>query len=494
MLIAAHFSRKNGIRLVAHLKHVWPILVTWSVFVSGVHLTHSAAPDSSSARHIIIVDTSFSMVRRKQALYATVSNLFSSGLGGHIREGETVEMWTFNENIDSSSIPPRPWRQAEARDLATRAVNFLKNRRFAKRTRMTGLMERIIDTCQRAERFTVVLLSDGDTDVVGTPYDRSINLAYSDYGRAVRKARQTFATILRGREGGFLAWAVIRGGDMIQVPLLPELRPRTATPPKIPLIRTNAISKTDLTQSLPLELNSNLIAEPELEQDAKQQITLTSQSSSPSTTEVEATEEKHIDSQKFPDPTRTEPKDADPNPTTIAEANTENKSVIPPSDDESHNIKSIQDSGTVSLTESHEEANGTENMSLGGGSVHDSSGIEIAKQEDTNKKAEEITSSVIHTSEQTQPRKQMDVASTKLENSRVEIASLAAPENRSLTQKPSRALANVSSGTISDSKWYLIFGVTLLVLAVSILVWTLRSGVSKRQPSIISRSMDHRAK
>ena len=497
LVIAIHFTRENGIRSVANLKYAGLLLVMSCGLFSRAQVPPSTAPNSSLFRHIVVVDTSFSMVRRRQALYDAVSDIFEGGLSGHIREGETVEMWTFNENVDAASIPPRPWRRAEARGLAARAVNYLKNRRFAKRTRMAGLMAKIVDASKSAEQFTVVLLSDGDTDVVGTPYDRSVNLAYRDYGRAVRRARQTFVTILRGREGEFRAWAVIRGGDRIQVPILPEPRREIVARLKNPLIRTNALPLTESAKSLPIELNSGQITKPglEAEKDETSQIAVRSQSSLEKLDEIGATEEKieeiHSDPPEAQNPAGMGSTDLNLSPPRTVLQNNQNSAELASSNDESRDSKLVQDSGIVELNEISDEMNATESVSLGGGSVLNASEIETPKQEDTAKPIEMSNKRRIDSSEQTALPEPTVEALTESENSRVGISSSATLDTHSREQEQPRPLASVSPGAPSNSKWYLVFGVTLLVLAVSLLVWTIRSGGNKRQPSIISRSMDH---
>ena len=88
------------------------------------------------------------------------------------------------------------------------------------------------EAVNRSAEVTIVLFSDGDVEFSGTPFDLSINLAYGEHGRELRKRREPFVTVLRAREGAFGAWAVFRGGDSIHAPAMPPVRKSEMSEPQ----------------------------------------------------------------------------------------------------------------------------------------------------------------------------------------------------------------------------------------------------------------------
>lgn len=213
--------------------HLWPVCAVAFAAFSPFEDRAATDIDTPAGRHIIVVDMSFSMAKRKNAVLDAVSSIIESGLSGHIRDGELVELWTFHESVEENGFPPFLWQARGARDSARTSVDFLRKRRFANQTKMESLIPELTEAVKESRELTIVLISDGDTDIFGTPFDRSLNLTYRDYGPELRKARKPFVTILRARDGAFAAWAVIRGGDSIQVPVLPE-HPRRISIASVP--------------------------------------------------------------------------------------------------------------------------------------------------------------------------------------------------------------------------------------------------------------------
>ena len=74
--------------------------------------TAKAAPPSN--RCLLIVETSRSMQRRADAVLKTVQDLLTSGLSGQLRQGDTLGLWTFNEDLYAGRFPLQTWSPAGA--------------------------------------------------------------------------------------------------------------------------------------------------------------------------------------------------------------------------------------------------------------------------------------------------------------------------------------------------------------------------------------------
>ncbi len=200
-----------------------------------------AKAEETPGQYLFIVDASFSMARQKQTLVRTLSDLILNGLNGQMRPGESFAVWTFNEEVSTLRFTTQIWTPEHREALAERTAQFLNKKRFEKQTRMEKAIAEMWRAVKASEAITVILLSDGDRAVIGTPFDRSLNLAYAERGRELRKARKPFVTALVARGGQIVAWAITAAGEPMILPdvshLLQLSRPPaspTSAPPNIP--------------------------------------------------------------------------------------------------------------------------------------------------------------------------------------------------------------------------------------------------------------------
>lgn len=158
--------------------------------------------------HVFLVDTSFSMARHKTALVQTLTALVRTGFDSQWRAGERFAIWTFNEQVYDRRFEPQTWSPDQADALAQRVAQFLKTIRYEKQTRMGRAVEALREAVQSSTPVSVILFSDGDTTLSGTPFDRAINELYLQHRPAVRKSRQVLLTTFSGRAGQLLTWSV----------------------------------------------------------------------------------------------------------------------------------------------------------------------------------------------------------------------------------------------------------------------------------------------
>src|SRR5690348_16222663 len=71
--------------------------------------TNSTAPAYPTNRFLIIVETSRAMQRRSQAMTRAVRDLLTSGLSGQARRGDSIGVWTFNEELYAGLLPVQQW-------------------------------------------------------------------------------------------------------------------------------------------------------------------------------------------------------------------------------------------------------------------------------------------------------------------------------------------------------------------------------------------------
>ena len=87
-------------------------------------------------RVLVIVETSAAMQKRAENIQKLVGETVSSGLGGDLRSGDTVGMWTFNDTLYSGQFPLQRWTKATRQRVAVTMVQFLQQQRFEKAARL----------------------------------------------------------------------------------------------------------------------------------------------------------------------------------------------------------------------------------------------------------------------------------------------------------------------------------------------------------------------
>jgi hypothetical protein len=185
----------------------------------------------SSDRCLIIVETSKSMQRRADAVVGAVRGLLASGLDGQLQAGDTLGLWTFNEDLYAGRFPLQTWSAQAQEDITQRTVAFLKAQKYEKLGRFDKVVPAMSRLLNDSELITVILISSGDGEVQGTPIDGRINEYYNQWREQQQKARIPFIIVLRVRNGQLLACSLNTTPWPVEMPRLKsEIRTAETVP------------------------------------------------------------------------------------------------------------------------------------------------------------------------------------------------------------------------------------------------------------------------
>lgn len=211
------------------------LAVAWLLSLGSLNAqtsTNSLTATNSTPedRILVIVETSAAMQKRAENVQKLVGETISSGLGGDMRSGDTVGMWTFNDTLYSGQFPLQRWTKATRQRVAVTMVQFLQQQQFEKAARPLVFWEALTNIVTQSERITVVILSSGSEAIVGTPFDESIAQNFSKNKEAQRKAKMPFITILRAYQGKFTGFSVNMSPWPIELPEYPKEARRVPEP------------------------------------------------------------------------------------------------------------------------------------------------------------------------------------------------------------------------------------------------------------------------
>jgi hypothetical protein len=217
----------------SHRRHA----TTWTIALAALcanltgALNLSAAPAAASAtvpgRYLLIVETSDDMRRRTEGTQKLLGELMRSGFNGQLRPGDTIGVWTFNDQLHTGVFPLQLWTPQTREKTAAGLVGFLKAQRYEKSGNLTPVLPEMASVVKDSDKITVLLVTTGADKIRGTPFDAEINDTYALNQSVQEKARLPYVTILRAVKGEF-------SGFTVNTPPWPVEFPKFSPPPATP--------------------------------------------------------------------------------------------------------------------------------------------------------------------------------------------------------------------------------------------------------------------
>ena len=173
-------------------------------------------------RYLLIVETSRAMQRRADSMIQAVHELITSALGAQARPGDTLGVWTFNENLHAGGLPLQQWAPGSQNTIAARVVGFLKGQKYEKSSRFDKIVPAVNRLAGNSQFITIVLVCSGEADIHGTPFDRRINEFFRSWRQQPQDSGRPFIIALRAQSGNFVDCAMNPSPWPPELPALPK--------------------------------------------------------------------------------------------------------------------------------------------------------------------------------------------------------------------------------------------------------------------------------
>jgi hypothetical protein len=206
-----------------------------------------------SSRFLVIVETSHLMGRRSDATLKTVGSLLYSGFNHQIKQGDSVGVWTYNQQLYTGRIPLQRWSTPLQHEIVSGTLDFLKSQKFEKQPAFASVRPALDKVIKDSEFITVIVVSSGEDAMTGTPFDDKINELYKSWKVDQEKAKMPFITVLRAKRGRITGYAAVPAPWQIEIPewpaepvaKAPEMKLQTMAQPSAvpPLIFTGKKAK-----------------------------------------------------------------------------------------------------------------------------------------------------------------------------------------------------------------------------------------------------------
>ncbi len=182
-------------------------------------------------RYLLIFDISSDMKQRLPAVQQALDTLLTTSVNGQLHLGDSVGVWTFDQDLHTGQFPLQYWMPAYAPIMASNIVGFVSKQHYSKKTSYNALQPVLNQVVQGSERLTVVIFCDGNGEVHGTPYDTGINQVFQRRQSERRKDRLPIIIGLRSQLGQYVGCTVSFPPQPVNLPEFPPLPEVAQAPP-----------------------------------------------------------------------------------------------------------------------------------------------------------------------------------------------------------------------------------------------------------------------
>ena len=221
---------RHVMRLLAGLFPLWLAAVP-----AATPPRTNTAPAALANRYLFIVETSKTMRSRGDGTLNAIHDLLASGMRGQMQAGDTLGLWTFNRELHMGEFPLQQWSPKSQKGVTGRVLTFLKDQRCENKPRFDQVLPALQRVVRNSQFITVVLVTSGEEDLRGTPFDEPINRLCKSWRKQQAEANMPVITVLRGQNGQFAEYRVSPAPWATDLPPLPKelqaarVKPKTAS-------------------------------------------------------------------------------------------------------------------------------------------------------------------------------------------------------------------------------------------------------------------------
>ncbi|HEV2210294.1 MAG TPA: hypothetical protein VG167_16070 [Verrucomicrobiae bacterium] len=216
----------------------WALLAPLALIGQTNPLPHQPLPRQPVGnRYLLIVETSRAMHHRKDGVLSTVEHLLRSDLGGQLRQGDSIGVWTFNSELHAGEFPLQEWAPNVKAVVTDRVMTYLNGQKFGGTPRFEKVLPTVCQVVANSPFITVIIISSGTQPIKGTPFDDKFNSFFKTWQPQQETAKMPFVAALRAERGKFADSSVNVTPWAIELPALPPEVLLARTPPRPPQVQ-----------------------------------------------------------------------------------------------------------------------------------------------------------------------------------------------------------------------------------------------------------------
>jgi len=151
-----------------------------------------------------------------------------------LRTGDSIGVWTFDQELHTGEFALQYWMPENAAMTASNITRFVARQRYSKQTHLDALQPYLNAVVLNSDRLTVLIFCDGDDTITWSPFDPGINRIFQQQSAERKRTRQPFILVLRSQLGGYVGCAMNLPPSPIIFPEFPPLPPLSEPTPPLP--------------------------------------------------------------------------------------------------------------------------------------------------------------------------------------------------------------------------------------------------------------------
>jgi hypothetical protein len=175
----------------------------------------------SSNRWLFIYNTSATMRDRVRGTESLTYDLLTTAMHGNLRAGDTIGIWTFNNQLNADEAPLQEWSPAAAQSILKDTMEFIDKHPYEKSAVFGDVLANMLRVIKNSDVITVILVSDGTDPISGTPFDARLNTFYKTNYQAQKKAKMPVVTLFRGEKGVITTNTLAISQWPLEIPAVP---------------------------------------------------------------------------------------------------------------------------------------------------------------------------------------------------------------------------------------------------------------------------------
>ena len=144
-----------------------------------------AQTNAGGGRWLLVFDASSTMKKRLPGTEAAVRRFFSARAEGQLKDGDSIGVWAFDQQIDGR-FPAFDWTADGSAESVSNLLAYLRGQRYRTDSKIGILAAPLDHVVAVSSNLTILIFCDGQSELVGTPYNLGVNKIFQS-SRAERK-------------------------------------------------------------------------------------------------------------------------------------------------------------------------------------------------------------------------------------------------------------------------------------------------------------------
>jgi hypothetical protein len=141
------------------------------------------------------------MANRMEGLATTLDSLVEHTLSPLMRRGDTLGMWSYNQELITGEFPLQRWEPEAQTGLRNRMLTFARTRWAQKPSTLSAVLPALERLTSDSAALTVFVVTTGEEGSQGLPADDEVNRVYAKWRKEQQRVKMPYVIVLRFKEG-----------------------------------------------------------------------------------------------------------------------------------------------------------------------------------------------------------------------------------------------------------------------------------------------------